>query len=105
MTILNAAAITKFARKHRDAARALDNWLGVAAGATWRSIAEVRRTFPSADGVPLARSGVAVVATVFNIRGGHYRLITVIDFGRGVISIADVLTHGEYDKDKWKDRL
>jgi mRNA interferase HigB len=105
MTILNAAALAKFARRHRDAARALENWMQVAAGATWRSIAEVRRTYPSADGVPLARSGAVVVATVFNIRGGHYRLITVIDFSRSVVSIADVLTHGEYDRDKWKDRL
>ena len=105
MVILNAAALDQFARQHRDAALSLAHWMQIAAGAAWHSLADIRQTFPSADGVIVRRPGVVVVATVFNIRGNHYRLITLINFERAVIRVAAVLTHAEYDKDKWKDRL
>lgn len=49
--------------------------------------------------------GVVVIATIFNIKGNHYRLITAVDFGRATIRVVDVLTHAEYNKGKWKHRL
>ena len=42
--------------------------------------------------------------TVFNIGGDKYRLVVVIDYQTHMISISDVLTHAEYNKDKWKGR-
>ena len=55
---------------------------------------ELRSVFPSADKV-----GDLVV---FNIGGNKYRLITSIHFNRQKIYIRDILTHSEYDKNKWK---
>jgi len=41
--------------------------------------------------------------TVFNIKRNDYRLITVIHYNRFKVYIRAVLTHGDYDKDRWKD--
>jgi mRNA interferase HigB len=68
-------------------------------GATWRSIKDVRKTYPHADAVTL-KSGKVV--TVFNIRGNRYRLLTGISYPLGVVNVFDLLTHAEYDKEKWK---
>jgi len=39
---------------------------------------------------------------VFNIGGNKYRLIAAIHFNRHKLYIRDVLTHAEYDKERWK---
>lgn len=105
MTVLNAVETEKFSRKHRDASGPLRNWLSAAASATWQSILDVRRTFASADGVAIQRGRVVNVATIFNIKGNRYRLVTVIDYGRSVVRVVEVLTHAEYANGRWKDRL
>jgi mRNA interferase HigB len=106
MTVLNASGLAAIGRKNAPLRKALDNWLRTARGADWSSLADVRATFPAADGVTIRVSaGIQIVTTVFNIKGNAYRLITVIDFSRAVIRVVDVLTHAEYDKNLWKDRL
>jgi mRNA interferase HigB len=102
MTVLNAIAIERFCRKHRDASKPLQNWLHGTMNATWRNIVDVRGVYPSADGVTIRKDEVA---TVFNIKGNHYRLITAIDFRMSVVRVIEVLTHAEYDSNRWKDRL
>jgi mRNA interferase HigB len=102
MTVLNAAVLDKFSRKHSDAKVPLRAWLSATLPATWRSIDDVRRTFPHADGVPLKGKGVA---TVFNIGGNKYRLITRVDYARLLVVVREVLTHAEYNKDSWKGRF
>ena len=74
-------ALDRFARKHRDARKPLADWLDTVRQATWASLAEVRRTYPSADGVNIrVAGGDVVVVTIFNIKGNQYRLITVIQY-------------------------
>ena len=41
--------------------------------------------------------------TVFNIGGNKCRLIVVIHFNRGKIYVRSVLTHQDYDRNKWKE--
>ncbi|MEG3979486.1 type II toxin-antitoxin system HigB family toxin [Microcoleus sp. T3B2] len=41
--------------------------------------------------------------TVFNIKGNNYRLIVSIDYESQLIYIKYILTHAEYDKEKWKN--
>ncbi len=41
--------------------------------------------------------------TVFDVSGNKIRAITKIAFGAKVVLVTHVLTHAEYDKDKWKD--
>ncbi len=61
----------------------------------FKSIAELRTIFPSADKVGKL--------TVFNIGGNNIRLIAAIHYNRQKIYIREVLTHAEYDNNKWRE--
>lgn len=39
---------------------------------------------------------------IFDIGGNKYRLIAAVHFNTGIVYIRHVLTHAEYDSDKWK---
>ena len=105
-TELNIPALDRFAAKHRDARRALADWLHTASNANWRSLEDPRRTYPGADGVAVrAGGGETIIATVFNIKGNRYRLIAVIHYQAAVCRVVEVLTHAEYSTDRWKERL
>lgn len=105
MKLLNLDALRKFRGRHRDAAAWLDNWAETVEQAEWSSLADVRRSFPSADGVPVKTAGVVIIVTVFNVKGNAYRLLTAVDYAGERVTVIDCLTHAEYDRDAWKDRL
>lgn len=87
--------LREFCGGHADACEALDAWFKVARQATWANLIEVQAILPAAEAVGNF--------TVFNVRGNRYRLITSIDYERQLIYVKYVLTHAEYDKDKWKN--
>ena len=89
-------------RRHPDVASALQAWVQVVQDAAWQSLTDVRRTYPAADGVQVDSGRVV---TVFNIRGNNYRLLTWISYRAQLVSVIDVLTHADYDKNRWKRRL
>src|SRR5438552_2181400 len=102
MQLLNASVLDRFTRKHTDAAQWIAAWRLTVERAAWSSIDDVRKIFPSADGVKL-RPGVVV--TVFNVKGNEYRLITSIAYVRQAVYVLDAMSHAEYDKEKWKRKL
>lgn len=59
------------------------------------NLAELKQTFPSAD--------IFGCCVVFNVGGNNYRVITHINYRRNEVFVRYVLSHAEYDKDKWKD--
>ena len=59
------------------------------------NFAELRNTFRSVDKV----GGVFV----FNVAGNHLRIIAAIHFNRQKEYIRGILTHMEYDLEKWKE--
>jgi mRNA interferase HigB len=63
--------------------------------ATWTNLIDVQKIYPTAEAVSNF--------TVFNIKGNTYRLIVDIVYTEQTIFIKYVLTHGEYDKEKWKN--
>ena len=90
MHVISEKALRLFWGKHRDAEEPLRSWLKLAEHSTWRNLADVRKTFNSADAVG--------VYTVFNIKGNTYRLITAIHYNRQRLYIREVFTHAEYDR-------
>lgn len=61
----------------------------------WRNWADVRASFANAD--------LVGNCTVFNIAGNKYRLITRIMYSSQKVYLLEVMTHKDYDKNKWKE--
>ena len=102
MRIITRRRLNEYAKLHPNAAVSLSAWYEVANKNAWKSLQEVRRTFPHADPATVA-SGKTV--TIFNIAGNHHRLITAIHYDTGKIFILEILTHAEYSKNRWKKSL
>jgi mRNA interferase HigB len=94
MRVIGRKVLEDFSKKHPQAKKNLDAWYTVTKDATWASLVEVRRVYPSADFV----SGL----TVFNISGNNYRLIVRIHYKAQIVYLDRVLTHAEYTKGRWK---
>jgi mRNA interferase HigB len=101
MRLFRLDVLDKFVRKHRDAGKWLAAWRQSVDGADWRNIGDVRRAYPSADGVKLKSQ---VVVTVFNVKGNEYRLLSYVNYHAQTLVILELLTHADYDKQAWKDR-
>jgi mRNA interferase HigB len=92
--IITRKRLLEFAKKHPNCQNALDNWYKIVKRSIFNSFDEVRQTFPNADQVGKQ--------TVFNMGGNKVRLITAIHYNRKKIYILYVLSHKEYDQNKWK---
>ena len=102
MRIIAESAIKDWAAQYPDAAAWLRNWVKFVHGAHWTSLRTVRLAYPHADGVEVDSGRIA---TVFNVGGNKYRLITAIHYDQGVVFAMLFLTHAEYSKNKWKENL
>ena len=95
MRIITRKRLNQFAEDHPDTKSALQNWYRQAKTSGFKSLAELKKVFGSADQVGKL--------TVFNIGGNKVRLIAAIHYNRQIIYIRAVLTHKEYDEGKWKE--
>jgi len=93
--IITRKRIADFAGKNPACATALDAWYRIVKHSTFLNFAELRTVFSSADQV----EGL----TVFNIGGNKARLIAAIHYNTQRLYVRHVLTHKEYDKNKWKE--
>ena len=94
MNVISYRRLRNFIEEHADADASLNAWYKMARRAKWQNFAEVQQRYLHADLVGRY--------TVFNISHNKYRLITRIVFRSQTIFIIAVLTHEEYDRDKWK---
>ena len=79
--------------KSSDVVEEVIDWYKKARGANWRSLEDVRWSFPDADQVG--------DVLIFNIRGNRYRLIVLHVFVKGKLYVKALLTHKEYDRKEW----
>ena len=100
MRLIESKAVAKALKKHREATRWVSQWRQAVGVAEWDSIGDVRKSYPSADGV---KNKFAVVITVFNVKGNEYRLLTVIHYPTHTVYEVDLLSHEEYDLENWKE--
>jgi mRNA interferase HigB len=100
--IITRRPLVDFGRRYPNAVGPLDSWFKAVKSFDWESISEVRESYPHADSV-VVDSGRT--ATVFNIGGNKFRLVTAIHYNRKMVFVLRLLTHKEYDSDKWKREL
>ncbi len=94
MHIITRKKIVDFAKNYPECATALNAWYKIVKHANFRNFAELRNVFPATDQV----KGL----TVFNIGGNKVRLIAAVHYNTQRLYIRHVLTHKEYDKNKWR---
>ena len=90
MRVIAKSTLVRFWEKHADAQGPLSAWYHEFCHAKWRTWAELKVRYPSADGVGNGRY-------VFNIKGNTYRLVAAINFKFGIVYVKFVGTHAEYD--------
>ncbi len=94
MHIITRKRIADFTEKYPECATALDAWYKIVKRTSFSNFAELRNVFPGTDRV----NGL----TVFNIGGNKVRLIAAVHYNTQRLYIRHVLTHKEYDKNKWR---
>jgi mRNA interferase HigB len=88
--------IDEFKKTHSSSRKALDRWAKLIEGADFDNPQEIKNLF----GVNVDFVGNLAV---FGVGGNKVRAITKIAYGNKIILITHVLTHTEYDKEKWKE--
>lgn len=94
MHIITRRRLRDFWENDGKSQTALDAWYRRLKKLAPASLSELHQNFPQADLV-----GTCII---FNVGGNKYRVITKIDFRRQTVYIRFVLTHNEYNKNKWK---
>jgi mRNA interferase HigB len=94
MHIITRKRLIEFSENHTRSAISLDSWYRIVKNTPFTNFAALRRTFPSTDKIGNL--------TVFNTGGNKIRLIAAVHYNTQCLYIRHVLTHKEYDKQKWK---
>jgi mRNA interferase HigB len=98
LRVISRKKLKQAAERLSGSEKVLDVWFRAAEKAKWRSLEDVRKTYRDTDGVTVGQK----TYTVFNLGGNKFRLIVKIEYDYQMVFIKDVLTHAEYDKEKWK---
>jgi mRNA interferase HigB len=95
MHIITRKRLLDFAQKYPACKSGLESWYRIIKQSNFNTIAELHKVFPCADQVGKF--------TVFNIVGNKARLIVAFHYNTQRVYIRHVLTHAEYDRNKWKE--
>ncbi len=91
MRIVSRKVIREFIQCHPDGKGSIESWYQEAKHASWKTSMDIKKRYASA-------SFLADNHVVFNIKGNSYRLVTRIAYNTGVVYIAWLGTHADYDK-------
>ncbi len=94
MRLLGKNLIEEFIDKYPQSKNALLRWKTLIEQNNFKHYVGLKKTFPSAD--------LVNEYTVFNVGGNKIRTITLIEYGIQQVLITGILTHREYDAEKWK---
>jgi mRNA interferase HigB len=94
MKLIGRQDLEAFAKRHAPCKRPLQSWVKIVEEADWKSFQDIKAQFRSAD----VLSGNRVI---FDIKGNHFRLVTVVAYRQGILQVLWIGTHAEYSKKKW----
>ena len=92
--IISEKALREFWQQHGESKNALQEWIKVVRSADWESFSDVRKTFNHAD--------IYGKCVIFDVGGNKYRIIGKVGYRFRIVYIRFVLTHGQYDENKWQ---
>jgi mRNA interferase HigB len=94
MLIAGRKIVDKAAKRHADWRVSLITWARVVSEAGWTCSSDIQQTFNTADPV-----GNYVI---FNIAGNKARLVAIVNFSEKRVTVKQVLSHAEYDRETYK---
>ncbi len=101
MDIIGKGVLEEFWKQQRRAEKPLRNWINIVEAAHWSKWHDIKSTFGTADLVHIREARYVI----FNISGNKYRLVTAVNYEGQLVVIEVALTHKEYDKKDWKNKL
>src|SRR5436305_282705 len=101
MRLIKPLTVKGYYTKHKDAEEWLKAWMVTAKAATWRSLGDVRRTYPRTTTATCDR---ASTITNYKDRGDNYLLMVANHYNTQTIYIRNFMTHEEYNSQSWKKR-
>ena len=93
MKLNNKHAIQQFIKRFPQSRSPLTRWINTVEAATWNNAGDVSQSFTKTDCVN--------EKWLFNVGGNNYRLAAVIWFQAKTVQVLKVMTHEEYDEEKW----
>lgn len=94
MKIHNERAARQFIKDHLNSSSSLKRFIKIVRDATWSYHADIKASFPSADYLGDNK-------WIFNISGNNNRLAAMVWINNGVFHILKVMTHAEYNREKF----
>ncbi len=94
MRIISEKPIKDFWEEHRGSESSFKTWIQRVREAVWDNFSNVRKTFNHAD--------IYKCCVIFDVGGNNYRIIAKIKYEWKIVYIRHVLTHLEYDEQKWQ---
>ena len=91
MTLLGRDLLDTFMRKHADTRQALSVWIREVEAAPWQTPQDIKNRYRSADFLSGSR-------VIFNLKGNHHRIVTVVSYQAGIARVIWIGTHAEYSK-------
>jgi mRNA interferase HigB len=89
--------------EHKKHTQAFEDWYKLSRKARWQNFQDAKSMFGQTDTASDTKS--KKTATIFDVGGNKYRILTLIDYTRQTMLITHVLTHKEYDKENWKQDI
>ncbi len=95
MHLISIRKLRSDAAHYPDLGQVINAWYAVVKKANWKNLEDVRIIYRDAETVGNF--------TVFNLKGNQYRLIVGIDYPSQTVYYKYLLTHADYDKNRWKN--
>ena len=102
MRIISRARLREFWQKHAAMQVSLENWHQVVKHAQWNKPNDIKLTFGNSIDIFSKHNRLVYI---FDVGGNNVRVICDVNFGTKIVYILFVLTHSEYSRNKWKDKL
>ena len=90
MRIVGRPVLDQFCASHADCRNWVGNWIVDVQASRWATPQDIKNRYSSASFV--GRN------VIFNVRGNNHRLVTVVAYRVGVVTIEWIGTHAEYDR-------
>ena len=94
MRVISRRKIREASKDHPDWEASLSAWYKTAKSADWSHFPDVKQTWRNSD--------IVGTCVVFDISNNRCRLIVWINYRSKKIFIRFILSHVEYDREKWK---